>query len=217
MTERLGPSVHLATVGDDLVLLDVEGDAYYCLPGAGLALALAPDGVTLARSDPELRDELVEAGLVLQGPAPKDAVRAALPRPGARDLRARQPPAVRASDVARMAAATMLLYRYGHHGSLTRLLRAARAFDAPTDPGEDKVIDLALRCEQMIPWVPLQGECLFRSFLTLCVLRGSGASVSWIFGVQTWPFRAHCWLQRGDLVLNDGAEQVSGYSPILVA
>jgi hypothetical protein len=217
MTGRLGPSVYLATVAEDLVLLDVEGDAYYCLPGAGLGLALAADGVTLTRSDPELRDELVQAGLVLLGPAPRDAVRAALPRPGTRDLRARQPPPVRTSDVGRMAAAAMLLYRHGHHGSLTRLLLAARAFNAPNDPGEDKVIDLATRCEQMIPWVPLQGECLFRSFLTLCVLRGAGASVSWIFGVQTWPFRAHCWLQRGDLVLNDGAEQVSGYTPIMVA
>ena len=94
MIDWLGPSVHLATVGEDLVLLDVEGDAYFCLPGAGVGLALASDGVTLTHSDSELRDELVQAGLVLQGPAPNEAVRAALPRPGARDLRARQPPPV---------------------------------------------------------------------------------------------------------------------------
>jgi hypothetical protein len=215
MTYRLSSDVHMVTVDDDLVFLDVAADTYFCLPDASSALALRPDGVTLARCDPSLLGELVEAGLVSDGPA--TAARARPPPPATRDLGALKPPRPGVSDLHRMSGAAMRLYRYGYGASLQRLLRAADVKSPGADAGEEKVIDLAMRCEQMIPWVPLQGECLFRSFLTLSVLRRSGASLSWMFGVQTWPFRAHCWLQRGDLVLNDNVEHVSGYHPILVA
>ncbi|AHE53694.1 hypothetical protein NX02_09870 [Sphingomonas sanxanigenens DSM 19645 = NX02] len=30
------------------------------------------------------------------------------------------------------------------------------------------------------------------------------------------PFAAHAWVQKGDVVLNDTAEQVNLYTPILV-
>ena len=37
----------------------------------------------------------------------------------------------------------------------------------------------------------------------------------WVFGVRTWPFSAHCWLQIGDAVLDDDPERVGIYPPIL--
>jgi len=216
MAHRLAPTVHLTTAGDDLVFLDIGTDAYFCLPGVGGAVAVGHDGLTLARCDTALLDELVEAGLVFQGEAPASETRKPLPDLGTRDLRALVSRRPQIADFGRITGAALQLYRYGHQGTLTRLLRAARDFKAPRRAlDEERVIDLVLRCEQLIPWVPFHGECLFRSFLTLSVLRRAGASVSWIFGVQTWPFRAHCWLQHGDLVLNDAAEHVSGYSAIL--
>jgi Transglutaminase-like superfamily len=39
---------------------------------------------------------------------------------------------------------------------------------------------------------------------------------NYIFGVTTNPFSAHCWLQLGNVVLNDTSENVSQYTPILV-
>jgi hypothetical protein len=38
-----------------------------------------------------------------------------------------------------------------------------------------------------------------------------------VFGVRTWPFHAHCWLQCDDVVLDDQADRVAAYAPILVA
>jgi len=38
----------------------------------------------------------------------------------------------------------------------------------------------------------------------------------WVFGVQARPFAAHCWLQLGDLVLNDTVEHVKRYTAIMV-
>jgi len=37
----------------------------------------------------------------------------------------------------------------------------------------------------------------------------------WVFGVQTQPFKAHCWLQYGSLVLNDKPTRLHELTPIL--
>ena len=46
----------------------------------------------------------------------------------------------------------------------------------------------------------------------------SRRSVSWqlVFGVKLDPFAAHCWLQDDGAVLNDAADSVSTFTPILV-
>jgi hypothetical protein len=69
--------------------------------------------------------------------------------------------------------------------------------------------------DQLMPFVPFQGECLFRSRLLLAYLRTEGRDATWVFGVRTRPFQAHCWLQLGDTVLDDAAERLCGYVPIL--
>lgn len=67
-----------------------------------------------------------------------------------------------------------------------------------------------------LPFVPGQGECLYRACLLRSYLAGRGLGSSWVFGVRTWPFAAHCWLQCGDLVLDDDPDRVALYTPILV-
>jgi hypothetical protein len=59
-------------------------------------------------------------------------------------------------------------------------------------------------------------ECLYDSLALLEYLARHGIYPDWVFGVQTRPFAAHCWVQHGDLVLNDTVEHVSGYTPIMV-
>jgi hypothetical protein len=38
-----------------------------------------------------------------------------------------------------------------------------------------------------------------------------------VIGVKLNPFAAHCWLQVGDVVLNDLPERVAAFTPILTA
>jgi hypothetical protein len=38
----------------------------------------------------------------------------------------------------------------------------------------------------------------------------------WVFGVNADPFEAHCWVQAGNVVLNDTVAWVSGFTPIMV-
>lgn len=59
--------------------------------------------------------------------------------------------------------------------------------------------------------------CLFDSLALLLFLAKFRLFPRWIFGVQSEPFAAHCWVQEGDVVLNDTVERVQPYTPILSA
>jgi hypothetical protein len=61
-----------------------------------------------------------------------------------------------------------------------------------------------------------KNECLFDSLALLEFLSRHGIYPDWVFGVQTRPFAAHCWVQHGGIVFNDTVEHVSGYTPIMV-
>lgn len=54
-------------------------------------------------------------------------------------------------------------------------------------------------------------------YLLRRLLRSEGYSPLWIFGVRTWPFGAHCWLQVDDLVIGDTLDRVRFYTPIMAA
>jgi hypothetical protein len=61
-----------------------------------------------------------------------------------------------------------------------------------------------------------KNECLYDSLALLEFLAHFGVYPDWVFGVQTRPFNAHCWVQYGGVVFNDTVEHVSGYTPIMV-
>jgi hypothetical protein len=58
--------------------------------------------------------------------------------------------------------------------------------------------------------------CLFEALALAEFLARHGVLPRWIFGVQARPFAAHCWLQHRDIVLNDTADHVSRYTPIMI-
>ena len=57
--------------------------------------------------------------------------------------------------------------------------------------------------------------CLFDSLALLEFLATYRIFPRLVFGVVADPFQAHCWLQDGNVVLNDDLEQVGKYKPIL--
>jgi len=58
--------------------------------------------------------------------------------------------------------------------------------------------------------------CLFDALSLSEFLAGYEVFPHWVFGVQSRPFAAHCWLQLGDMVLNDTVDHVKRYTPIMV-
>jgi hypothetical protein len=57
--------------------------------------------------------------------------------------------------------------------------------------------------------------CLFDALSLTNFLARYGVFATWVFGVQTGPFAAHCWVQHDEVVLNDTPENVRRYAPIL--
>ncbi|MEJ0038588.1 MAG: lasso peptide biosynthesis B2 protein [Gammaproteobacteria bacterium] len=59
-------------------------------------------------------------------------------------------------------------------------------------------------------------SCLFDALSLSEFLAGYGVFPNWVFGVQSRPFAAHCWLQLEGVVLNDTVDHVKRYTPIMV-
>jgi hypothetical protein len=106
-------------------------------------------------------------------------------------------------------------------GSLTTILRrlkARRTLVGKTGRTglETEYAAIAAGFDALNPLFPRTDRCLVRAlaFLSLCLDRDLAPFL--VFGVQTRPFLAHCWVQQGDIVLNDAAEHVRPFAPILV-
>lgn len=200
-----------AAPGGDLVLLDLAQGGYGCLPGCGALVAFTPgeDGVALA--DPELERALLAMGAIEEGPARRRPALAACER----DLSGLTLPAPRLGDLAALAAALGQMNAEYRRASFGQVIASARLHALGASGDLASIEELALIFRRMLPWIPWQGVCLYRSWLLLAFLRRRGVSATWVFGVQTHPFEAHCWLQAGDLVLDDHVEHVRGFAPIL--
>jgi hypothetical protein len=59
-------------------------------------------------------------------------------------------------------------------------------------------------------------QCLLDSLTLVNFLAAQRLFPRWVIGVKTNPFRAHSWVQCGDMVLNDQHENVRRFKPILV-
>lgn len=207
---RLRRDVHLARIGPDVVLLDAGQGDYFCMADAAHAFGLEDEAVRIL--DPSLVSEALDLGLVGEGrsfatplpPAPvADLARHAGRRPSWSD------------GLKAFRAYMTILTRY-HGRSFPELLAYAARHrqDAPT-AAISSLADTVTVFRQLLPWAPFPGVCLYRSFFLLSFLRRYGFDATWVFGVQTWPFEAHCWLQAGDVVLDDRLDHVRPFTPIL--
>ena len=205
------PGVHLACVGHDIIVLDLIADAYNCLLGAADVMSLSPYG-TVRATDATIRKELLDAGIAHTVAPTNSWTPPVLP---AREL----PRTAAARDDAVFTAAALVLASRQFRGkSLVRLIAKDRPATTPASIQDETRLDsLVASVRNARPWLPGEGECLQRSFELRRLLSARGIEASWYFGVRTWPFSAHCWLQIGDLVLGDRLERVRFYTPIMVA
>ncbi|SFI51864.1 lasso peptide biosynthesis B2 protein [Caulobacter sp. UNC279MFTsu5.1] len=207
----LAPHVFAVTIGPDIVVLDVLSDTYFCLADAALHLRLGADGAVDVEPA-EAADDLLEAGLLQTAPPP--------PRAAAREIRQGRPSSP--SPISPRAVGVALRANLTAAKSIDQLPfadvlslagpLAETVFEAPTT----ELLREADRFARLAPWLPREGLCLMRSLQQRLYLTRLGHAAAWVFGVRTWPFKAHCWLQAGDVVLDDTPEHVGTYTPILV-
>ena len=209
----LAPGVHAVQVRDDIVFLDAGEGVYFCLGGAGDLISLHQGAeVEVALEAPAT--QLVEAGLLTRvDPRRTDM---APPAPAASS---RLRPAAKASMSVRSLLAalgsTWTVSRRFSPYSFANFLADPASSPAVHEEPTPALLDAVAQFERLRPWLPLQGECLLRSYHLRTFLRARGLDALWVFGVRTWPFQAHCWLQVGTTALDDDLERLTAYQPIL--
>lgn len=215
----LAEDVYATVVGADLVFLDVPRDAYHCLPGAAADLAAPHATHVVDNLSEDIAAELAGAGLL----ARDDRLGAGTPlllAPVQSDLSAPGRVGANLAERLSMAAAIFSMTRHFHGRPLSYLVaRAGRRYARAQLPLRAPGVAEARRVQvfrELLPWAPGQGACLYRCVLLLTFLRQAGLDAHWVFGVRTWPFSAHCWLQAGDVVFDDPADYVGRFTPILV-
>lgn len=212
----LAAGVHAIDIDGDLVLLDVRSDAYYCLPGVLAHGELALDGRLIVGVPAAAEDlaaaALIEAGDRCDAPAPPPRP----PTPCATALRTTypQPPASAIPEAVRATLDMVVHYRGRRFANILTAVGPRDPYRAA--PPSERLIEAVDRFHHWVPFAPVSGKCLLRSFMLLRHLRRQGLDALWVFGVRTWPFHAHCWLQCDGLVLDDHPDRVRAYAPILV-
>jgi len=93
--------------------------------------------------------------------------------------------------------------------------RRARARVVGRDIGEARELVLAFIFLRPVLFAG-PDTCVLNALAFLDFLACYGWYPSWVWGVKSVPFSAHCWVQEGQVVLNDLTERVRGYTPILV-
>lgn len=215
-TSRLRADVHAVAIDDDAVFLDVARDSYLCIPNVADHLLLDEDRRVLGVSDAGLAQDLRDAGLVCDHVTPPALWRAIAPATTSAMTGPFEPPRWR--DALDGAAAMADLARAYWRQPLARFVAwaAAGATEAGYDPPSQPMLEVVAGFHRWSPYAPAPGKCLLRSFMLLRRLRREGHDARWVFGVRTWPFRAHCWLQAGDMVLDDEVEALVPLTPIMV-
>lgn len=82
--------------------------------------------------------------------------------------------------------------------------------------GSADPVALAQRFGRYRRLVPLASLCLPDTLAFLRFAARRGARANMVFGVEAWPFAAHCWAQAGECVLNDALDHARSFAPIRV-
>lgn len=111
--------------------------------------------------------------------------------------------------IARVAVRTFALK------SILDRIVARRSYTASSMP-DGNLEAIAQRFMRWRRLLPLRTLCLPDSiaFLWFAMRRGHGPRL--VFGVEAFPFTAHCWVQERDVVLNDALHHTSRFKRIMV-
>jgi len=236
----LASHVYLCVTDDHGVLLDLKRDKYVGLGRQQMrALADCVRGwprLQTAAADPKAAPEsflskMLESGMLTTDPTcGKDPQPVALPRPQitlmtpdpaaqADPFEAR--PTVSSGHIARFCLATLRARAALKWRPIAAVVQGALARKARCTAGGGRLdFEMARRLVGIFVYLrPLlfttQDACLADSLALVHFLAGYGLYPNWVYGVQTGPFAAHCWVQEGDAVFNDTPDHVRRYTPIL--
>ncbi len=211
MNRFLRPDVFAVTISDDVAVLDLSSDRYLCLTGANTDLPALIDWDRLDLSA-DLMRRLAAAGVLIDRFIPVDRSTPTLP---VRSIfNDRGPDRLHARDLVKAMRAVVEVRRALSRPGVSPLLGDVCVRDDISDSTQSLTEQAARTFARILPWLPIDGACLVRSALLFRFLQYHGLKPDWVFGVRLWPFAAHCWLQAGEVCLNDDADRLAPYTPI---
>ena len=215
MTWGLRDGVSYCLVSGRAVFLDLTNDRYFCLHAEAERAFLAIAAGETAESENLLR-------LSRQGVLTPDGARRAEPCPRPLEPRSSlldEPP--RSFDpwhvamaFRQLGATRRVLRRHGLAATLDKLRGRRR----PVGPDTARLA--AKRVADAFSWTGIAStttdRCLIRSIAVMQRTLQTGGGADLILGVKLEPFRAHCWVQDGEALINDRPDVVRDFTPILV-
>jgi hypothetical protein len=115
------------------------------------------------------------------------------------------------------AAAASKHLRWGSIENTIRTVEGRKLAHSTVTTAVDKDVITGLFeiFQTLRPYYPRPYLCLFDSLALLHFLARYQVFPQWVYGVKLEPFAAHCWVQVGDLVVNDIVDNVRDYTPIM--
>lgn len=117
---------------------------------------------------------------------------------------------------ATLCAWTCVRFRKFYEGVAMVKRSRGRNATEPSKMSLSEYSELVAIFGKLRPLFPHEYLCLFESLSLVMFLSYYGCPANWIFGVQVGPFAAHCWVQVGDVALNDTVEQLRTFTPIMI-
>jgi hypothetical protein len=220
---RLHDHLSFCHVEGHVVFLDIDKDQYFRLPEARERAFLAY--VKSGRCEEKnLRDLLEHNILTAQPPIP--------PRTPPTDMQCPTRSAVEETRLTNKVTASALAGVFSAvcstHLQLKRrrlktileslvAYRSARASNPlplSGHPSDEQPAAAAAAFRRLRLWVPINTCCLLDSIALVRFLARRRLYANIVFGVTGDPFSAHCWVQIGELLLNDTIGNVTAYTPI---
>lgn len=229
----LAPHVFPCVSGQHVVLMDLERDKYvavvpaYRLAGRVRGWPVDPaqaSGVHNAgRDDDDLVAQMLAQGMLVTDPQlGKPAVPVRVPRPQRAlvEFEFDGGPQARAAHLLRFARSCLkaqLSLKLSPIQSIVQSVRERKARLEAAHRDASRLRALVTAFTRLRPlFYTVRAACLLDSLTLLHFLSADGICPDWVFGVRAEPFDARCWVQQGEVVLNDVPDRVRQYSPILL-
>jgi hypothetical protein len=218
------------------VILDVNRDKYLCvdrpqfealgpsLQGWEASTSLTePAAAPVSEAAAALVSSLLTSGILSdRATHAKDACPTAYPLP-TEAIDPDSPPGPRRSSAAHAASFFFSSARASRELRRQRFQLIIEAVRARKDrnasragrPDFERTRSLVAVFERLRLFYPRSYLCLFDSLALIHFLARFHVYPDWVFGVNEDPFEAHCWVQAGNVVLNDTVARVSAFIPIM--
>jgi hypothetical protein len=209
------------------IILDIAADRYWQLgEDAGLVLDAIRSGTVRVADEPALARLLMLGFIVVAGDgptrgSPNDAgsgsclVLAPADSALERTVVTERPGWATACEVVALAITARIALRTRPLKMTLDRLAARRERVASSAPASS-LEALARQFGQLRRLLPLRPLCLPDSIAFLWFVARRGHAPRLVFGVEAFPFTAHCWVQDGSVVLTDALDHASRFKPILV-